>query len=170
MSVPKTIPRKVHARTAAAQASTPEQNKFFGTIAVYRPGKCWGVELDPEACLFVDHIQIASGLRCRTAGHPILPDPFNHGCVELSGAGVRLLAYLMQHAGRVVGYDEIAEKVYLNQASQPANRASAQVGTLRKELRPLGCHGLLKTFPGRGYGFGYEFDPSTPLPPRYYGC
>ncbi|MCC7407396.1 MAG: helix-turn-helix domain-containing protein [Phycisphaeraceae bacterium] len=170
MSVPKIIPRKVHARTATAQASTPEQNKFFGTIAVYRPGKSWGVELDPETCLFVDHAQAATSVKLVSAGHAIRIEPASNGCVELSGAGVRLLAYLMQHAGRVVGYDEIAEKVYLNQASQPANRASAQVGTLRKELRSLGCHGLLKTFPGRGYGFGYEFDPSIPLPPRYYGC
>lgn len=78
-----------------------------------------------------------------------------------------LLAYLMLHAGRCVGYAEIFREAYLGRSERPLTLVSSQVCDLRKILRRLHLGEWIRAFPKRGYGFGKSFDPDLPLPDRW---
>jgi DNA-binding response OmpR family regulator len=76
--------------------------------------------------------------------------------VHLSPTEYRLVAYLMQHAGRVVPQLELTEQLYAQDFERESNAVEVLVGRVR---RKLGAH-LIQT----RRGFGYLIEPDAPDP------
>jgi len=76
----------------------------------------------------------------------------NGRTVALTPIEYRLLAYLMERPGAVVGSDELLESVW---GFQPGTATAAvvrvHVGNLRRKMALLGAARLLETLPHRGY-------------------
>jgi DNA-binding response OmpR family regulator len=75
--------------------------------------------------------------------------------VHLSPTEYRLLAYLMQHAGRVVPQLELTEQLYAQDFERESNAVEVLVGRVR---RKLGAD-LIQT--RRGFGYVIEPGPTT---------
>ncbi len=73
---------------------------------------------------------------------------------HLSPTEYRLVAYLMQHAGRVVPQLELTEQLYAQDFERDSNSVEVLVGRVR---RKLGAD-LIRT----RRGFGYVIEPSAP--------
>ena len=80
--------------------------------------------------------------------------------VHLSPTEYRLVAYLMQHAGRVVPQLELTEQLYAQDFERESNAVEVLVGRVR---RKLGAE-LIQT--RRGFGYVIEPDPAPPNEPR----
>jgi two-component system, OmpR family, response regulator len=76
--------------------------------------------------------------------------------VHLSPAEYRLVAYLMQHAGRVVPQLELTEQLYAQDFERESNAVEVLVGRVRRKLGA----GLIQT--RRGFGYVIEPDADTP--------
>jgi DNA-binding response OmpR family regulator len=74
--------------------------------------------------------------------------------VRLSPTEYRLVAYLMQHAGRVVPQLELTEQLYAQDFERESNAVEVLVGRVR---RKLGAD-LIQT----RRGFGYVIEPDAP--------
>jgi DNA-binding response OmpR family regulator len=80
--------------------------------------------------------------------------------VHLSPTEYRLVAYLMQHAGRVVPQLELTEQLYAQDFERESNAVEVLVGRVR---RKLGAE-LIQT--RRGFGYVIEPDAAPPNEPR----
>lgn len=78
--------------------------------------------------------------------------------IHLSPTEYRLVAYLMQHAGRVVPQLELTEQLYAQDFERESNAVEVLVGRVR---RKLGAD-LIQT----RRGFGYLMEPEPPADPR----
>ena len=74
--------------------------------------------------------------------------------VHLSPTEYRLVAYLMQHAGRVVPQLELTEQLYAQDFERDSNSIEVLVGRVRRKLGS----GLIQT----RRGFGYLIDEAGP--------
>jgi len=74
--------------------------------------------------------------------------------VHLSPQEYRLVAYLMQHAGRVVSQMELTEQLYAQDFERDSNSIEVLVGRVRRKLGS----GLIQT----RRGFGYLIDEAGP--------
>jgi DNA-binding response OmpR family regulator len=72
--------------------------------------------------------------------------------VHLSRQEYRLLAYLMQHAGRVVSQSELTEQLYAQDFERESNAVEVLVGRVRRKLG----RDLIQTC--RGFGYIVEQD------------
>jgi len=72
--------------------------------------------------------------------------------VHLSPTEYRLVAYLMQHAGRVVPQLELTEQLYAQDFERESNAVEVLVGRVRRKLGA----GLIRT----RRGFGYVIEPN----------
>ncbi len=72
--------------------------------------------------------------------------------VELTAYELRVLSYLMHHAGEIVSRTELTEHVYAQDFDRDSNTIEVFVGRLRKKLGV----DLIKTV----RGLGYRFDPA----------
>jgi DNA-binding response OmpR family regulator len=80
--------------------------------------------------------------------------------VHLSPQEYRLLAYLMQHAGRVVSQMELTEQLYAQDFERDSNSIEVLVGRVRRKLGS----GLIQT--RRGFGYLIEADGPDPAADR----
>jgi DNA-binding response OmpR family regulator len=78
--------------------------------------------------------------------------------VHLSPTEYRLVAYLMQHAGRVVPQLELTEQLYAQDFERESNAVEVLVGRVRRKLGA----GLIQT----RRGFGYVIEPDEPETPE----
>jgi len=67
--------------------------------------------------------------------------------VHLSPQEYRLVAYLMQHAGRVVSQLELTEQLYAQDFERESNAVEVLIGRVRRKLGS----GLIQTRRGFGY-------------------
>jgi two-component system, OmpR family, response regulator len=74
--------------------------------------------------------------------------------VHLSPTEYRLVAYLMQHAGRVVPQLELTEQLYAQDFERESNAVEVLIGRVRRKLGS----GLIET----RRGFGYVIEPDAP--------
>jgi DNA-binding response OmpR family regulator len=74
--------------------------------------------------------------------------------VHLSPTEYRLVAYLMQHAGRVVPQLELTEQLYAQDFERESNAVEVLVGRVRRKLGS----GLIET----RRGFGYVIEAAAP--------
>ncbi|WP_147653647.1 winged helix-turn-helix domain-containing protein [Vulcaniibacterium gelatinicum] len=101
--------------------------------------------------------------------------------VHLGGKAVEVLLYLVEHADRVVGKDELLEQVWAGRVVEE-NTLTQAVSALRKALGTgAGDHRFILTVPGRGYRFVAALEspqaaaagpptwptPRLPPPPRW---
>lgn len=75
--------------------------------------------------------------------------------VHLSPQEYRLIAYLMQHAGRVVSQLELTEQLYAQDVERESNAVEVLVGRVRRKLG----RELIQTC--RGFGYMVEQDKDT---------
>lgn len=80
------------------------------------------------------------------------------GCVTVAGQTVeltrnelRILAYLMIHAGKIVSRADLIEALWDNQIYIDDNTLSVNVTRLRGKLEEVGMPGVIKTRRGMGY-------------------
>ncbi len=80
------------------------------------------------------------------------------GCVTVAGQTVeltrnelRILAYLMTHAGKIVSRADLIEALWDNQIYIDDNTLSVNVTRLRGKLEEVGMPGVIKTRRGMGY-------------------
>ncbi|MBL8226210.1 MAG: winged helix-turn-helix domain-containing protein [Chromatiales bacterium] len=74
--------------------------------------------------------------------------------LELAPAEFRLMAYFMEHPGRVLGRHHLLEKVWRRRAGIGERTVDVHVRRLRAALEPHRCESLLQTVRGFGYRFG----------------
>jgi DNA-binding response OmpR family regulator len=74
--------------------------------------------------------------------------------IHLSPQEYRLVAYLMQHAGRVIPQLELTEQLYAQDFERESNAVEVLVGRVRRKLGD----GLIQT----RRGFGYLIEPNAP--------
>lgn len=79
--------------------------------------------------------------------------------VHLSPTEYRLVAYLMQHAGRVVPQLELTEQLYAQDFERESNAVEVLIGRVRRKLGS----GLIET--RRGFGYVIEPDAAAPADP-----
>jgi DNA-binding response OmpR family regulator len=79
--------------------------------------------------------------------------------VHLSPQEYRLVAYLMQHAGRVVPQLELTEQLYAQDFERDSNAVEVLVGRVRRKLGA----GSIQT--RRGFGYVMEVPDAPGLPP-----
>jgi two-component system phosphate regulon response regulator PhoB len=74
--------------------------------------------------------------------------------VDLAPIEFRLLAYLMEHPGRVLDRQQLLEDVWNRRAGIGERTVDVHVRRLRAVLEPFGCDALIHTVRGFGYRFG----------------
>jgi len=80
--------------------------------------------------------------------------------VHLSPTEYRLVAYLMQHAGRVVPQLELTEQLYAQDFERESNAVEVLVGRVRRKLGA----GVIETRRGFGYVIEPDADAATHAP------
>lgn len=75
--------------------------------------------------------------------------------VRLTATEYRLLAYLVQHAGRVLTFDQILQKVWGEEYSGNAEYVHVYIQRLRKKLEPDPSS---PTYLTTEHGIGYQFE------------
>ncbi len=80
--------------------------------------------------------------------------------VHLSPTEYRLVAYLMQHAGRVVPQLELTEQLYAQDFERESNAVEVLVGRVRRKLGT----GVIETRRGFGYVIEPDADAATHAP------
>ena len=74
--------------------------------------------------------------------------------IELAPVEYRLMAYFMEHPGRVHDRQHLLERVWGRRAGIGERTVDVHVRRLRALLEPHGCSDLLQTVRGFGYRFG----------------
>lgn len=72
--------------------------------------------------------------------------------VTLSYTEFELLAYLMQHGGRIISRDEIMDNVWGPDVIVTDRTIDVNINRLRKKLGPCGTHIITR----QGYGYGFK--------------
>lgn len=70
--------------------------------------------------------------------------------IEITARELRILAYLMHRAGRIVSQAELIDHVYSMEESRESNTIEVYIGRLRKKIG----HDQIKTIRGLGYRLG----------------
>ena len=73
------------------------------------------------------------------------------GTAELSRNEIKILAYLMNHAGRIVPREDLIEALWNSRIYIDDNTLSVNMTRLRAKLGELGLHDYIKTRRGMGY-------------------
>ncbi|RKP43758.1 response regulator transcription factor [Pararobbsia silviterrae] len=81
-------------------------------------------------------------IRCENRMEPLQPTEF------------RLMEYMMRHAGQTLTRTRLFEAVWGYHFNPGTNIVDVHVGQLRKKIKGLVAHPLLKTIRGSGYAFG----------------
>lgn len=74
--------------------------------------------------------------------------------VDLAPIEFRLLAYLMEHPGRVLDRQQLLEDVWNRREGIGERTVDVHVRRLRATFEPFGCEDLIQTVRGFGYRFG----------------
>lgn len=74
--------------------------------------------------------------------------------IELAPGEFRLMAYFMEHPGRVMGRRQLLAEVWNRRKGIGERTVDVHVRRLRAALTPYGCADLLQTVRGFGYRFG----------------
>ncbi len=74
--------------------------------------------------------------------------------IEMSEKEVRLLAYLMNHAGQVLTHEQIYQAVWTENDQPSSNVLAALIRLLRRKIEAKGGTALIHTVYGKGYRFG----------------
>jgi two-component system phosphate regulon response regulator PhoB len=96
--------------------------------------------------------QLAMGpLVLDKAGHCLW---FDDRPIELAPAEFRLMAFFLEHHGRVFGRDELLRRAWPRAIKAGHRTVDVHVRRLREHLEPFGLDELIQTVRGFGYRFG----------------
>jgi two-component system phosphate regulon response regulator PhoB len=96
------------------------------------------------------------------AGHCLW---FDDRPIELAPAEFRLMAFFLEHHGRVFGRDELLRRAWPRAIKAGNRTVDVHVRRLREHLEPFGLQELIQTVRGFGYRFGQPGGPRTARPP-----
>jgi two-component system OmpR family response regulator len=74
--------------------------------------------------------------------------------IPLSGREFRLLTYLVEHAGEVIGPERLHQQVWGEAGEPRPDLVRASVLRLRRKLEAAGAEGMLRAVTGHGFAFG----------------
>ena len=73
--------------------------------------------------------------------------------IALSRREFRLMSYLVEHAGEVIGPERLHQQVWGEAGEARPDLVRASILRLRRKLEAAGAEGLLRAVPGHGYAF-----------------
>jgi two-component system phosphate regulon response regulator PhoB len=73
--------------------------------------------------------------------------------IELAPTEFRLLAFFLEHQGRVFSRDELLRRAWSKNIKAGVRTVDVHVRRLRQQLEPFGCANLIQTVRGFGYRF-----------------
>jgi two-component system OmpR family response regulator len=89
----------------------------------------------------------------------------NGATVALSGREYHLMAYLVAHAGEVIGLERLHRHVWGEASETRPDLVRTYVFRLRRKLQAAGADGRLNAVAGHGYVFEARAGGPAPLPP-----
>ena len=80
--------------------------------------------------------------------------------IPLSGREYRLMSFLVEHAGEVIGPERLHQQVWGEAGEARPDLVRASVTRLRRKLDAAGAEGVLRAVAGHGYVFALDAEPA----------